>query len=67
MTFGMNNRIRLRLLGLAAGIGLMGLVIAFLGAKERTEMEALHVRLNQVNSESLHIAEDFAEHLRSLN
>lgn len=63
----MNNRIRLRLLGLAAGIGLMGLVIAFLGAKERREMEALHVRLNQVNDESFQIAEDFADYLRKLN
>jgi signal transduction histidine kinase len=63
----MNNRVKLRLIGLTAGIGLMGLVIAFITVKTQRQAAALRTRLNQVDSESFRIAEQFAEFLRQLN
>ena len=67
MTFGVNQRIKIRLVLLAAGVALMGLLIGFLGIKSRREVAQLRTRLNQVDSESLRIADEFGEHLRQLN
>jgi hypothetical protein len=63
----MKHRIKPRLVILAAGAVLMGLLIAFLGIKSRREVAQLRTRLNQVESESLRIADEFGEHLRQLN
>ncbi len=63
----MNYRIRARLVALVAGVLLVGATIAFMGAQQRSEMEALRVQLNQVNSESFRIADEFAEHVLRLN
>jgi signal transduction histidine kinase len=64
---GMNYRIKLRLVTLGVGVGLMGLLIAFLAIKSRREVGQLRTRLDQVDSESLHIADEFSDHLRQLN
>jgi signal transduction histidine kinase len=63
----MKQRIKPRLLILAAGAGLMGLLIAFLGVKSRREVAQLRTRLNQVDSETFRIADEFGEQLRRLN
>ena len=63
----MTYQIKLRLVLLAASAGLMGLLIAFLGIKSRREVAQLRTRMNQVDSESLRIADEFGEHLRQLN
>jgi signal transduction histidine kinase len=63
----MTYQIKLRLVILAASAGLMGLLIAFLGVKSRREVAQLRTRMNQVDSESLRIADELGEHLRQLN
>jgi hypothetical protein len=63
----MNNRVRLRLIGLAAAIGLMGLVIAFMTLRSQRQAGELRARLHQVDSESFQIADGFKDSLRQLN
>jgi signal transduction histidine kinase len=63
----MNFRIKLRLIGLVVGIGLMGLVILFETIQSQRQAQELHAQLNQVDSESFRIADQFREFLRGLN
>ena len=63
----MNFRIKLRLIGLVVGIGLMGLVILFETVQSQRQAQELHAQLNQVDSESFRIADQFREFLRELN
>src|ERR1700733_13566485 len=63
----MNFRVKLRLIGLVAGIGLMGLVILFETIQSQRQAQELHTQLNQVDSESFRIADQFREFLRELN
>jgi signal transduction histidine kinase len=63
----MNLRIKLRLIGLALGIGLMGLVIVFETIQSQRQAQELHAQLNLVDSESFRIADQFREFLRELN
>jgi len=63
----MNLRIKLRLIGLAAGISLMGLVIVFETIQSQRQAQELRTQLNLVDSESFRIADQFREFLRELN
>ena len=63
----MNFHIKLRLIGLVLGIGLMGLVILFETLQSQRDARELRTQLNQVDSESFHIADQFREFLRELN
>jgi signal transduction histidine kinase len=63
----MNLRIKLRLIGLAVGIGLMGLVIVFETIQSHRQAQELRAQLNLVDSESFRIADQFREFLRELN
>ena len=63
----MNVRVKLRLIGLAAGIGLMGLAIAFMTVRLQRRAEGLRTQLNQAYSESFRIADQFRELLRQSN
>jgi signal transduction histidine kinase len=63
----MNSRVKWRLLGLAAGIALMGLAILFVTIKSQQQSRELRARLNEVDSETFRIAERFSNFLRLLN
>jgi signal transduction histidine kinase len=63
----MNFRIKLRLVALVLGIGLMGLVIVLMTLKSQSQAEELRVRLDQKDSESFRIAEQFRDFLGQLN
>ena len=63
----MNLRLKLRLVGLAIAIGLMGLAIVYMATQSRRQVMQLRAHLNQVDSESFRIADQFREHLRQLN
>ena len=63
----MNRRVKPRLIALAAGIGLMGLAIACTIVEAQRQVVTLRARLNRVDDESFHIADQFRELLRKLN
>ena len=63
----MNFRVKLRLVALVLGIGLMGLVIVLMTFKSQSQAEELRVRLDQKYSESFRIAEQFRDFLGQLN
>jgi signal transduction histidine kinase len=63
----MNLHAKPRLIGLAAGIALMGLAIAFMTVKSQRQANELRARLNQVGSESFRIADQFGDLLRQVN
>ena len=63
----MNNRIKLRLIGLAAAMGMMGLAISFMTVKSQRQAGELRAHLNRVDSESFRIADRFRDFLRQLN
>jgi signal transduction histidine kinase len=63
----MNLRVKLRLIGLVAAISLMGLVIVFMTIKSQQNAIDLRTHLNQVDSESFRIADQFRDFLRRLN
>lgn len=63
----MNLRVKLRLIGLALAIGLMGVVIAYMTVKSQRQATELRARLGQVDSESFRIADQFRDFLRQLN
>lgn len=63
----MNFRVKLRLVALVLGIGLMGLVIVLMTLKSQRQAEELRVRLDQKDSESFQIAQQFRDFLDQLN
>ena len=63
----MNLRVKLRLIGLALAMGLMGVVIAYMTVKSQRQATELRLRLGQVDSESFRIADEFRDSLRELN
>ena len=63
----MKARAKLRLIGLVAAIGLMGLLIALITVKSQRQAAELRTRLTQVDSESFRIADQFRDFLRALN
>jgi signal transduction histidine kinase len=63
----MNFRVKLRLVALVLGIGLMGLVIVLMTFKSQSQAEELRFRLDQKSSESFRIAEQFRDSLSELN
>jgi signal transduction histidine kinase len=63
----MNLRIKLRLIGLATAIGLMGLMIVVTTVKSQRRAGELRKELAQVDSESFQIADEFKNFLRLLN
>jgi signal transduction histidine kinase len=63
MKFG----IRFRIIALATGITLMGLVIGLMTVRDRKRTDELRVRLSRVDSESFRIADQFRDFLRDLN
>ncbi len=63
----MRNRVQRRLTGLVATIVLAGLGIAFLTVKLQSYSGELRARLDQVDSESFLVADQFGDSLRRLN
>ena len=63
----MNLPIKVRLMSLAAAISLMGLVIGYMTVTSQRQASELRARLNQVDSESFRIADQFRDFLRQLN
>src|SRR5215831_9795380 len=63
----MNVRVKLRLIALAVGIGLMGVVIVLMTVKSRDQAEELRRRLDQRDTESFRIADQFRNFLGELN
>jgi signal transduction histidine kinase len=63
----MKTPVQRRLIGLVTAIVLVGLGIAFLTVKLQWQAAELRMRLNQVDSESFGIANQFADLLRQLN
>ncbi len=63
----MNFRVKLRLIGLIAAIGLVAVGIACLTVKSQRQASGLRNHLNDVTSESFQIADRFQDHLRQLN
>src|SRR5262245_51831870 len=63
----MNFRIKLRLIGLAGAISLMGLGIVIMTVTSQQQARELRQQLNQVDSESFRIADEFRNFLRQLN
>jgi len=63
----MNFLVKLRLIGLALGIGLMGFTILFMTVKSQRQATDLRLRLAKVDSESFRIADQFRDYLRQLN
>lgn len=63
----MNVRLMLRLIGLAAAICLMGLPIVFMTIRSQCQAGELRARLNQVDSESFRITDEFRDFLRQVN
>jgi signal transduction histidine kinase len=63
----MNFGIKFRLVALAAGIAVGGLLIGLMTVKSQQQADLLRERLNRVESESFRIADDFREFLRRLN
>jgi len=62
-----NKQVKWRLIGLAAGIGLMGFVMVFMTAKSQRQAEELRVRLDQKDTEIFRIADQFRDFLGRLN
>lgn len=63
----MKTRIQKRLLGLIVAIALMGAGIVFLTIKLQFQSLALRTHVQLVDSQNLHIADQFADYLRQLN
>jgi len=63
----MNFRIKLRLIGLATAIALIGVTIGFMTVSSQRKAAELRQRLTQVDSESFRIADQFDDYLRRLN
>lgn len=63
----MKNRVKRRLMSLVAAMVLTGLGIAFLTVKSQWRAGELKAEINQVDSESFHIADKFGDSLRQLN
>ncbi len=63
----MKIQLKLRLIGLATAIALIGLAIGFMTVSSQRQTTELRRRLTQVDSESFHIADQFGDYLRRLN
>jgi signal transduction histidine kinase len=63
----MKPRLKLRIIGLAAAICLMGLGVVFTTVTSQRQAGDLRTRLRQMDSESFRIADEFRDHLRQLN
>lgn len=63
----MNNRVRLRLIVLAAAICLMGFGIVLMTMTSQRQAGELRTRLHEVDSESFRIADEFRDSLRQVN
>ncbi|HUA38110.1 MAG TPA: ATP-binding protein [Candidatus Sulfopaludibacter sp.] len=63
----MNWGIKFRLAALGLGAGLMGALIVFITLHSQRQGAALHARLDELNSESFGMAEQFKDALRDVN
>jgi len=63
----MKSSVRHRIIGLTVAILLMGLGIAYLTVKSQQQTREVRAQLNQADSESFQIADQFRERLRHLN
>ena len=63
----MNFGVKIRLLALGVGLGLMGALMIFIMIFSQQQGAELHARLNQLDSESFSMAEHFKDSLRDVS